>query len=56
MWNPLRRIAQAFILTVGITPPTPERERRATIFISVMLVGAVVVAIGVGIFLLTRIR
>jgi hypothetical protein len=56
MWNPLRRVAQAFILTVGITPPTPERERRATIFISAMLAGAVVVAIVFGVWLLTRIR
>lgn len=52
MKNPFRGIAEAFILMVGITPPTPERERVATIFISVLLAGAVVVAVIFGFFLL----
>ena len=54
MRNPLRGIAEAFILTVGITPPTPEKERVATIFISVLLAGAVVVAGLFGVFLLRK--
>jgi hypothetical protein len=54
MKNPFRGIAEAFILTVGITPPTPERERTAVIFISTMLIGAVLLALGVGVFLLRR--
>ena len=54
MKNPFRGIAEAFILTVGITPPTPEKERVATIFISVLLAGAVVVAGVFGVFLLRK--
>ncbi len=40
-----KRIGEGFILTVGITPPRPERERFATLFITVML-GAVIVGLG----------
>ena len=29
----LESIAEAFIMTFGITPPTPERRRVASIFI-----------------------
>jgi hypothetical protein len=29
----LESIAEAFILTFGITPPTPERKRIAALFI-----------------------
>ncbi len=54
MKNPFRGIAEAFILTVGITPPTPEKERAATIFISVLLAGAVVVAGVFGVLLLRK--
>jgi hypothetical protein len=54
MKNPFRGIAEAFILTVGITPPTPEKERVATVFISVLLAGAVVVAGVFGVFLLRK--
>jgi len=45
MKNPLRAISQAFILTVGITPPTPAKERGALIFVSTLLVGMVVLAV-----------
>lgn len=30
----LESIAEAFIMTFGITPPTPERKRIAALFIS----------------------
>jgi len=53
MKNPLRAISQAFILTVGITPPTPAKERGALIFVSTLLVGMVVLAVAV-FFLLIR--
>ena len=29
----LESIAEAFIMTFGITPPTPERKRMAALFI-----------------------
>lgn len=54
MKNPFKGIAESFILTVGITPPTPEKERTATIFISVMLAGTILFALAVGVFLLRR--
>ena len=53
MKNPLRAISQAFILTVGITPPTPAKERGALIFVSTLLVGMMVLAVVV-FFLLIR--
>lgn len=33
----LESIAEAFIMTFGITPPTPERRRVATLFIGTSL-------------------
>ncbi|RXH54991.1 hypothetical protein [Granulicella sibirica] len=55
MKNPFQGIAESFILTVGITPPTPEKERAATIFISAMLFGTILFALAVGVFILRRI-
>jgi hypothetical protein len=36
--NPFRFLTRAFIDVFGITHPTPQQERRATWFISIMLV------------------
>jgi len=55
MRNPFKGIAESFILTVGITPPTPEKERAATIVISIMLFGSILIALAVGVFILRRI-
>jgi hypothetical protein len=33
----LESIAEAFIMTFGITPPTPERKRIAALFIGTAL-------------------
>jgi hypothetical protein len=40
--NIIERIVDGFIMTVGITPPKPERRRTAVIFIAAGLVGTVV--------------
>jgi hypothetical protein len=53
--NPFRAIATAFILTVGITPPTPEKERAAIIFVSVMLGGMLLLAGAVFVMFVRRI-
>ena len=48
-------IVDGFIMTVGITPPKPEKKRAATIFIATGLLGTV---IGVGVlfsFVITHI-
>ncbi len=55
MRNPIRAIVTAFILTVGITPPTPKQERVATIFVSALLIGTVVLALAVFAVLMRRI-
>ncbi len=34
-------VVDGFIMTVGITAPTPERKRAATIFIATGLIGTV---------------
>lgn len=31
-------LADAFIMTFGITPPRPERRRAAALFISILLI------------------
>ncbi len=38
----IQGVVDGFIMTVGITPPTPEKKRRATIFIATGLLGTVV--------------
>jgi len=40
--NPLTAIVRLFVNTFGITQPTPEKEKRAGRFISLMLVGVLV--------------
>lgn len=37
--NVLEGIVDGFIITVGITPPTPEKKRSAIIFIATGLLG-----------------
>jgi hypothetical protein len=39
--NLIESIVDGFILTVGITPPTPARRRIAVIFIGTALLGTV---------------
>jgi hypothetical protein len=54
----LESIADAFIMTFGITPPRPERRRLAAIFIGsalfAMVTGILVLFIAVIVHLLTR--
>jgi hypothetical protein len=42
-------------MTFGITPPRPEQELKATIFICAMLFGTLVLVIGLGLFVLRQI-
>lgn len=53
--NPFKPITQSFIMTFGITPPRPEQELKATIFICAMLFGTVAFVIGLGVFVLRQI-
>lgn len=48
--RPLRLLIDLFVNTFGITPPTPENERRAGVAIAAMLalVLALLVAVGWG--------
>jgi hypothetical protein len=41
--NPLTAVVRLFVNTFGITQPTPETEKRAGRFISLMLAGVLVV-------------
>jgi hypothetical protein len=43
--NIIEGIVDGFIMTVGITPPSPERKRNATIFIAAGLFGTLAGAI-----------
>jgi hypothetical protein len=54
MRNPFNRIAEAFILTFGITRPRPENERVATIFIVSLLFGTVCFAVAMGILFIRQ--
>lgn len=40
--NFIESIVDGFILTVGITPPRPERRRLAVVFIATGLIGTIV--------------
>jgi hypothetical protein len=53
--NPFRQVTHSFVMTFGITPPRPEQELKATIFICTMLLGTVLLVIGLGVFVLGRI-
>jgi hypothetical protein len=50
--NPFKHITQGFIVTFGITPPSPEQELKATVFICAMLLGVLVVVGGMGLLVL----
>jgi hypothetical protein len=50
MSNVSRQLSEGFILTVGITPPEPERQRTAGRYITAML--ALTVASVAGMFAL----
>jgi hypothetical protein len=55
IFNPFKQVTQSFIMTFGITPPRPEQELKATIFICTMLLGTVVLVIILGLFVLRQI-
>jgi hypothetical protein len=40
--KPLRFLVDAFVNTFGITQPTPQKERKAGVFIALMLAGVLV--------------
>jgi|HubBroStandDraft_5_1064220.scaffolds.fasta_scaffold2479215_1 hypothetical protein len=44
--NIIEGIVDGFIITVGITPPTPEKKRAATIFIATGIFGTIAGVIG----------
>ena len=50
MRNPFNRVAEAFIMTFGITRPRPEHERMATVFILSLLFATLCFAAAMGIF------
>jgi hypothetical protein len=55
LFNPFKQVTQSFIMTFGITPPRPEQELKATIFVCAMLLGTLVLVIGLGLFALRQI-
>ena len=55
IFNPFKQVTQSFIMAFGITPPRPEQELKATIFICTMLFGTLVLVIGLGLFVLGQI-
>ncbi|WP_213807836.1 hypothetical protein [Granulicella sp. dw_53] len=50
----IQGIVDGFIITVGITPPTPENKRTATIFIASGLIGTVVGVAAIFLFVVSR--
>ena len=51
----IQGVVDGFIMTVGITPPTPEKKRGATIFIATGLIGTVVGVASLFALLMTRV-
>jgi hypothetical protein len=51
----IQGVVDGFILTVGITPPTPQTKRFATIFIASGLIGTVITVAALFTVLLGRI-
>ncbi len=47
-------VVDGFIMTVGITPPKPERKRVATIFIGIGLEGTVIGVIALSVFVISQ--
>jgi hypothetical protein len=50
----IQGVVDGFIMTVGITPPTPEKKRVATIFIATGLIGTIGGIIALFILVVTR--
>jgi hypothetical protein len=50
----LYSVADAFIMTFGITPPKPERRRVAAIFIGVTLFATLAAVLGLFIAVILR--
>jgi hypothetical protein len=50
----IQGVVDGFIITVGITPPTPENKRSATIFIATGLIGTVLGVAALLAFVLSR--
>ena len=55
MRNPFNVVADAFIMTFGITRPRPEYERVATIFIVSLLFLSLCFAVAMGVFIIGQI-
>ena len=55
MLNPFKQVTQGFIMTFGITPPSPKQELTATVFICGLLFGTVALVLGLGMFALEKI-
>jgi hypothetical protein len=55
IFNPFKQVTQSFIMTFGITPPRPEQELKATIFVCAMLLGTLVLVAGLGLLVLRQI-
>uniref|UniRef100_A0A372INV2 DUF2970 domain-containing protein n=2 Tax=Paracidobacterium acidisoli TaxID=2303751 RepID=A0A372INV2_9BACT len=53
--NPFRQLTNSFIFTFGITPPRPEQERTATVFISALLFGTILLVLGLAVLILRHI-
>jgi len=49
-WEWLDRIVHSFIMTFGITQPSPEKKRMANIFIGLLLLAVVLGFFGVVVF------
>ena len=56
MSNVSRQLGEGFILTVGITPPKPGRERVANRYITGMIALSIAAAAGMFAFILMQIR
>jgi hypothetical protein len=50
----IEEVVDGFILTVGITPPQPEKKRTATIFIATGLLGTVAGVAALFVFVVTH--
>jgi hypothetical protein len=47
-------VVDGFIMTVGITPPKPEKKRVATIFIGSGLAGTVIGVLALFVFVISQ--
>jgi hypothetical protein len=56
MRNVVDMVSESFIWGVGITRPKPGQERRAALYITWTLVGAIVVALGAFVLIASLLR